>query len=302
MSAHTTAVLQGLFVVFLWATSWVLIKVGLKELPPLTFAGLRYMLAALCLLVVAVLRGDMREVRSLPWAMWRRLLLLGLVAIAVTQGAGFVSLAYLPAVTTNLIWSFSSVGVALLGMIWLAERPRPLQWAGILLALVGAMVYFYPAAIPSGQIVGVVVAVVGVIANAAASLMGREVNRSKQVSPLVVTLVSMGAGAPVMLAAGILIEDTPRISVNGWLIIAWLAVVNTAFAFTLWNRTLRQLTAMESSIVNGTMLIWIPILAVIFLGERIAPREVVGLAMAAVGTLIVQVRRNRSAQAKPGVE
>jgi drug/metabolite transporter (DMT)-like permease len=260
------------------------------------------MLAALCLLVVAVLRGDMKEVRSLPWAMWRRLLLLGLVAIAVTQGAGFVSLAYLPAVTTNLIWSFSSVGVALLGMIWLAERPRPLQWAGILLALVGAMVYFYPAAIPSGQIVGVVVAVVGVIANAAASLMGREVNRSKQVSPLVVTLVSMGAGAPVMLAAGILIEDTPRISVNGWLIIAWLAVVNTAFAFTLWNRTLRQLTAMESSIVNGTMLIWIPMLAVMFLGERIAPREVFGLAMAAVGTLIVQVRRNRSAQAKPGVE
>jgi len=50
-----TALAQALFVTFLWATSWVLIKVGLHEpaLAPLTFAGLRYTLAALVLLPFA---------------------------------------------------------------------------------------------------------------------------------------------------------------------------------------------------------------------------------------------------------
>jgi len=49
MSERVTAVLQALFVTFLWSTSWVLIKIGLEQIPALTFAGLRYSLAFLCL-------------------------------------------------------------------------------------------------------------------------------------------------------------------------------------------------------------------------------------------------------------
>jgi drug/metabolite transporter (DMT)-like permease len=82
----------------------------------------------------------------------------------------------------------------------------------------------------------------------------------------------------------------PVIGLQSWAIIVWLAVVNTAIAFTLWNHTLRTLTAMESSIINGTMLIWIPIFAVLFLGEKITGKEITGLLVAGVGTLIVQLR------------
>jgi drug/metabolite transporter (DMT)-like permease len=87
------------------------------------------------------------------------------------------------------------------------------------------------------------------------------------------------------------IEGIPKIDLMGWAIILWLAIVNTAFAFTLWNHTLRTLTAMESSIINGTMLIWIPIFAVTFLGESISRKEIIGLVAVGIGTLIVQLRR-----------
>ncbi|MBN1566165.1 MAG: DMT family transporter, partial [Anaerolineae bacterium] len=84
---------------------------------------------------------------------------------------------------------------------------------------------------------------------------------------------------------------------RGWAIIAWLAVVNTAFAFTLWNHTQRTLPAVESSILNNTMLIQIAVLAWVFLGEALAAREIAGLALAGFGMLVVQVqpsmRRNR---------
>ncbi|MDL1890548.1 DMT family transporter, partial [Nitrospirales bacterium NOB] len=63
ISSHMRAVLQALFVTLLWSSSWVLIKQGLKDIPALTFAGLRYTLAFLCLLPLAARRGDLRTLR-----------------------------------------------------------------------------------------------------------------------------------------------------------------------------------------------------------------------------------------------
>jgi drug/metabolite transporter (DMT)-like permease len=291
MKSHLSAVVQALFVVFLWATSWVLIKVGLQEIPPLVFAGLRYTLAFTCLVVAFLFSRARKELPIIPKKTLLRLILLGVLFYAGTQGASFVALAYLPAVTVNLLWSFSSVMVALLGIVWLSEKPAILQWAGVMLAIIGALIYFLPIGIPKAQWIGVFVAIGGVLANAISSILGREVNRSAKYHPLVVTLVSMGMGSIVLLSTGVVLEGIPTIDLKGWAIIAWLALVNTAFAFTLWNHTLRTLTAMESSIINGTMLIWIPILAVIFLGEGLNPKQVIGLVVAGLGTLIVQIRR-----------
>jgi drug/metabolite transporter (DMT)-like permease len=179
----------------------------------------------------------------------------------------------------------------LLGIAWLSERPTLFQWSGIVLALVGAFLFFYPVTIPKARLLGVFVSIIGVLANAISSILGRDINRSGQHPPLFVTVVSMGVGSSVLLLIGLFVEGLPLIDLKGWLMILWLAIVNTAFAFTLWNHTLRTLTAMESSIINGTMLIWIPIFAMLFLGERISGKEVIGLITAGLGTLIVQLRR-----------
>jgi drug/metabolite transporter (DMT)-like permease len=285
-----TAVAIALFVVFLWATSWVLIKIGLEEIPALTFAGLRYMLAFICLLPFAVLTQRKPSSPPITGRVFGQLLLLGLLLYAVTQGAIFLALDYLPAVTVNLLWSFSTVTVALFGIIWLAEQPTRFQWVGVALATFGAVIYFLPVNFPAGYISGIIISAVGVLANAGASIVGRNVNRARRLHPLVVTAISMGIGATVLVIAGISSQGFPSITIRGWAIIAWLAVANTAIAFTLWNYTLRDLSATESSIINGTMLIWIPILAVVFLNERVSSKELAGLVVAGVGTLIVQLR------------
>jgi drug/metabolite transporter (DMT)-like permease len=288
--SRLSSITLALFVVFLWATSWVLIKIGLEEIPALTFAGLRYTLAFLCLLPFAFLTQRRTPSPGIPKRILRQLLVLGLLLYTLTQGASFVALSYLPAITVNLLWSFSSVTVALFGIFWLAEKPTRFQWFGIALATLGAVVYFYPAKLPHGYLIGVLVSLVGVLANAGAVIVGRDVNRSRKFHPLIITTISMGVGAIVLLTIGISYQGLPTISLRGWAIIVWLAVVNTAFAFTLWNYTLRTLTATESSIINGTMLIWIPVLAVVFLDERVSSKELLGLVVAGIGTLIVQLR------------
>jgi drug/metabolite transporter (DMT)-like permease len=288
-SPHVRAVLQALFVTFLWSTSWVFIKIGLDEIPALTFAGLRYGLAFLILLPL-LLRDDVRgSVARLTRREWALLAALGVVMYGLTQGAQFLALERLPAQTTSLVLSFSPVVVAIFGRALLAERPAPLQVAGAALFLVGAGTFLYPASFPPGQVVGLIVAVVGLLANAGAALLGRSVNRSTTLPPVAVTLISIGIGSLVLLGAGIGTQGLPDLSLRGWAIVVWLAAVNTAFAFTLWNATLRRLSALESSVVNNTMLIQIAILAWLFLGEELGPRQIVGLVLASAGTLVVQL-------------
>ncbi len=298
MKRHRAAVFQALFVVFLWATSWVFIKIGLEDMPPVIFAGLRYFIAFLLLAIALCYNEAKYEIKRLSVKTWLRLALLGTLLYAVTQGAVFISLAHLSAVTTNLVMSFSATGVAVLSVFWLAEKPTWLQWSGIILAVIGALIYFLPIAIPQSQLFGLSAALVGVAANVISSVLGREINRAEAHHPLVVTTVSMGIGSILLLAAGLFLEAPPTMTLRGWGIIFWLALANTAFAFTVWNHTLRTLTAAESSVIGGTMMIWIPILAVLFLGETISAKEAFGLIITGAGALVVQLRK-RPPTAKP---
>lgn len=291
-SSHTRAILQALLVTFLWSTSFVLIKIGLQDIPALSFAGLRYTFAFLCLLPV-VLRSSVHRaaMRALTRSDWLRLIVLGVLFYAVTQGAQFVGLSYLPSITVSLILNFTTIVVALLGIVLLSERPTRLQWSGVAINLLGVLIYFYPVVLPEGQVIGLVVMLIGMLTNATSAILGRHVNRGALIHPLIVTTISMGIGGVLLLLIGGLSQGLPALSATSWLFVIWLAVVNTAFAFTLWNHTLRALSAMESSIINSTMLVQIAILAWIFLGESFTLQEAIGMALAALGTFVVQTRR-----------
>jgi drug/metabolite transporter (DMT)-like permease len=292
---HTKAILQALFVTFLWSTSWILIKLGLRaDLPALTFAGLRYSLAFLCLAPFVLFNPvHRRTLRGLPGAVWARLAALGVVFYALTQGAQFVGLAFLPAATLTLLLNLTPVVVALSSGLLTGESPARAQWGGILLSVAGALLYFYPLAVPAGQAVGLAVALLGVLANAGSALLGRRVNREAALSPLLVTTISMGVGGGLLLGVGVATQGFGRPGPAQWLIILWLALVNTALAFTLWNHTLRTLTAVESSVINNTMLPQIAVLAWVFLDEPLGARQIAGIALVGVGTLVVQLRGQR---------
>ena len=75
--------------------------------------------------------------------------------------------------------------------------------------------------------------------------------------------------------------------------VAWLAVVNTVFAFTSWNRALRTPTAVESRIIDGTMPGQIVRLAWLFSSERLRWPPGLGFSVAAAGTYIVHIRRRQ---------
>ena len=288
LSSRTRAVLQALFVTVLWSLSWVLIKRSIDEIPPLLFAGLRYMMAFVILL--PGVRRYKPVIRGLTKYQWGMLFVLGLVFYTFTQGGQFLTLKYLDAVSFSLILNFTSVLVAVFGIFFLKETPNRLQWIGIFIFLVGVIVYFSSEKLAGGSLLGFVLAIFTVSANAGASMLGRAVNWQQNIPPLVVTVISMGIGSVILLTAGLLMDGWPVLSFNSWFVILTLAVVNTAFAFTLWNKTLQVLSSVESSMINNTMLVQIALLAWLFLGETLTVVNIFGLTLAAAGVFLANIK------------
>lgn len=297
------AILLAVVVTIIWSTSWVLIKIGLADIPAMTFAGLRYMLASL-LFFPLLLKKDIREqIKRLSGHQWAVMVLLGIVLYTIGQGGQFLGLAYLPSVTVSLILNLSALFVAIVSSITIKERLTWLQWLGVLLNLAGVVIYFNPASNPMhGHWLGWLFAVLSLLGNSVGSIIGREVNRSARIHPIVITGISMTIGSALMLLTGILWQGLPPLSTQSIWIIVILAVVNTAVCFTIWNYTQQTLMATETAILNNTMLVYISVLAWIFLDEKQSPMGIVGLILALVGAMLVQIQLKKQPDTpRPGM-
>lgn len=284
------AILLALLVTVLWSTSWVLIKIGLRnELPALSFAGMRYGMAFL-FLVPAVLASPRERaiLKSLNRSDWWTLSLLGVVIYTFAQSAQFISLAYLPSAMVSLVLNLSPAVVGIMSIFWWHEKAGRLQWFGIGLCLAGTLLYFLPIVEGGLALAGILAALVALTANSASTLMGRHVNLQSHLSPLTITFVSMGIGSGLMLLSGGILYGFGNPSLTDWGIIAWMALVNTSFAYTLWNQTQRSLTPVESSLILSLMMPLIAFFAWVFLGETLSAKEIWGLVLVGLGVLIVQ--------------
>ena len=286
---HTREVTIALFVTLLWSSSWILIRVGLDDesLQPISFAGLRYSVAAVALGAVIAARPPLRRrVAQLDRPTVRRFAVLGVVYFAVTQGAQFVAIDAQPAATSSLMLAPTALLVAVMSRRSIGEAVRLRQFAGSALIVVGAVLYF--AGDLGATWIGMIASIVGLVANASGALLGRQVNRDADVSPVVVTAVSMAVGASILVVVGSVVEGPPQLSIASLAIIGWLAIVNTALAFTLWNAVQRRLAAVETAAINNTMLIQIAVLAWVFLGESPGVTGMAGIVVVSLGAFLSQ--------------
>jgi drug/metabolite transporter (DMT)-like permease len=290
---HRRAIGAAIMVTVLWSSSWILIRVGLddEDLAPLTFAGLRYASAAVVLFVWVGSRASSRaELVNLDGRTLGGLAVLGVVFVAVTQGAQFIAIDSQPAATTSLVLAPTALCVAIVSAVAIGERSTHRQLIGSVLVVAGAGFYF--AGDLGATVIGMVAAVTALVANVAGALLGRAINRRAELSPAVITAVSMSIGAGVLLGTGLATEGWPTLSSRLTLIIGWLAIVNTALAFTVWNWSKREHAAVESAAINNTMLVQIACLAWLFLGESPGPIGATGIAIVTFGAFLTTTIRS----------
>jgi drug/metabolite transporter (DMT)-like permease len=285
-SPRKKAILEALLVTFLWSSSYIFTKFGLEDIKPLTLVGLRYLIASIVLVPIALSRG---EHKNLTRDDWLKLAILGFLGYTVAQGLQCVGLSYIPAVMVTLILNFTPLVVMAMNILLTGEYPNRTQIAGMVLVLTGAVLFFSDKLV-GGTLTGVLITFVSGLGWAGYMVAGKLLFKEKRVSPLGNTAFAMGFGTALISASALLFEGLAPIPLTGWAIIIWLGVVNTAAAFFMWNHALETIDAFELSIMQNTMLIQITILSMVFLGERLAPIKYVYMALVFVGVYIVQTR------------
>ncbi len=283
----------------LWGLALVLVKLGLRDVPPLTLAAARYVLGALTLLSFRALRR--REVAALGGVVRNRsVIALGALLYAAVPAAQFVAIDRIEAGTFNFVFqSGIPLILAFTAGFILHERTTLREWVGV--AFVVAGVYaFYPS-VPSGpELAGALLAVAAAAGIGASNLIQRRVMQTPGTSSLDVTFVSMAIGALLLTVVALVAEGTPRLTASMVALVVFLGVVTTALAFTMWHEAMRGLKALHAGIIASGQIFEVPILAVIILGESFTYRQWIGSAIVLAGILIVQASQqaqHRTAQA-----
>ncbi len=288
--SHIINIAEAFLVVVIWATSWIIIKNNLSDIPPLFFAGARYFLASVFLLIWCFSSGRIREVRTIERKTWPLLVLLGIAMYAAAQGGQYVALSYLPSNHVSLFMNFSPVFISLLGVLVLGEKLTLLKGSGILIYIAGISIYFLPLTGGGGKTIGYTAASVCFISHIIASLTGRYLNKTRKASPMVITAVTMFIGGTLLFIIGTAVEGFTAFTISGIISLLILVIINTCLTFPLWNKTLRYLSASESSMISSTMLIFVAILAWYFLKEVPTIKETAGIVLSVSGVMLVQKR------------
>jgi drug/metabolite transporter (DMT)-like permease len=283
------AIFEALLVTFLWSTSYILIRIGLEEINPLPFAAYRYIIASCILLFPLFYKIRNGEINSFNKKTIFKFLLLGFTGYFIAQGLQFFGLYFLNSVTVTFILNLTPIFVLVFGIIFLKERPTTVQLIGILLTIFGVIIFFYSFLADLDMMSGMLITFVSGLGWAAYMVISRHYLGKNNEDVISITSISMLLGALMLLGVTGVTGNIISVSLNGWIIILWLSLVNTALAFTLWNHALKTLKAVEQSILQNSMLIQITILAFIFLQESITLQKIIGMLFVFIGVLIVQL-------------
>jgi len=133
-------VAPGIFVL-LWATGFLIAKLGVPYAQPMTILAMRFVLAAIMMATVAA-------VTRAPWPRsWRtigHIAVIGILLHAVYLGGCYIAIyGGMPAGMVALIAGFQPILTATIAGPVLGERTRPAQWIGIAIGFVGLMMVLW---------------------------------------------------------------------------------------------------------------------------------------------------------------
>jgi len=289
---HIIALGQMFVVTLLWSSSFPIHKVLLNAgMPPLTLAAYRYFLAALILVTALGIRWRKnkatREHSPPGRAYILPLLIIGLCMYGA-QGIHMTALSLLTASDSGLVsMTWAPIAVGLLMLMFDRRLPRFWQCIGFGLVLTGLFLYF-PADLQKARALGIGLNILSSSTWAVAVIITHRVIRRTQTSSLQLTAISMLAGSSLLLVVALLHDRAyvPPLWQAGWL--GYLALVNTAVGFALYNHTMRVLAPFELVVFQDSMVVQVGILSAIFLGEVITPSMAFGMIVVVIGIVIVQ--------------
>jgi drug/metabolite transporter (DMT)-like permease len=278
----------------IWGSTWLFIKLGLEDLPPLTFAGIRFVISCAIVFTIIRIRGI-----QLPRARadWFLLAVTGILSFGFNYGLVFWGEQHISSGLAALLQStLPAFGLVFAHFHLPAERLSWTRIAGVVLGVCGvAVVFSNQLAIAGRQALAGCVALILSAACAAYSNVLVKAH-AKNLNPAITTGGQMLFGLLLLLAVGIPLEGNPfRFHWTRMAVIAllYLAIVGSVIAFMLYYWLVQNMDVTKSMLIALVTPVVAVILGMIVLNEEFGWRTLAGGAMIISGIALIVVRANR---------
>lgn len=281
----------------IWGSTWLFIKIGLTDLPPFTFAGIRFVIAALILVLLIA-------IRRVPWPRsrsdWTLIAIVGFLQFTLNYGLVFWGEQHIPSGLAAVLQAmFPLFGMVIAHFYLPQERMTLARILGVLLGVFGVAVIF------SDQLsIGGTRALLGSLALVLSAFFGSYGNvlvkaRGGKIDPMVLAAGQMIFGMVPLLAIGISLEGNPlNLRWTGMAVISlmYLVVVGSVIAFALYYWLVRNMDVTNTMLIALVTPVVAVLLGMIVLHEQFNWRLLAGGACIISGLgLIVLRRRKREA-------
>jgi drug/metabolite transporter (DMT)-like permease len=284
----------------IWGSTWLFIKIGVSVIPPITFAGVRFLVATIVLFLVVYLRKlplpNTRED-------WTLLLTTGILSFTLNYGLLFWGEARTTSGLAAILQTIIPVFGLLLAHYYLPNEP--MTWAktsGVLLGIAGVVIIFVTQLHGEGPsaFAGSVAIVVGAFCVAWSNVMVK--SRGTHLHPAVLAAGQMACGFVPLLIAGWAIEGNPfLLHWTGPAVIAlfYLALVGSCCAFLLFYWLLRRVEVTKTMLISLVTPAIAVLLGLWWLHEQITWYIVAG-GICIMGGILFTIRsRKRVTRNKP---
>jgi drug/metabolite transporter (DMT)-like permease len=288
--------LYGLLVL-IWSSTWVGIKIGLEDCPPLLGAGVRFSVAGLVLLALAAVQR--RPLRT----DWLLAAVLALAPFAFAYGLVYWGEQYVPSGLAAVLFGILPLYTAVLGSVLLHDEPlRAPLLLGVLIGIGGLSLAF----LESVELGSAEKAALGASALALAPLGAAvgsiaQKRRAAELDAVVLNGWAMLVGGLLLLPVSALTEDWGDFAWTAESVgsIAYLALFGSAIAFVTLTVLLRHISALAVGFLAMLLPFGALVFGAVLYDESITPRAVGGAALVATGLLIAQWSRRTRTQPAP---
>lgn len=277
-----------------WGSTWLFIKTGLEDLPPFTFAAVRFVIAPAGLLVLMRLRR-IRFPRG--WQAWRFIAVTGMLTFALNYGLVFWAELHISAGLAAILYC-TMPGFGLIFAHFMV-REEALSWlkaVGVILSFAGVVVIFFDQVQVDDRYAffGSAAIVLASVGTAMAATLVKL--HGKTMPSLALTTGQMLVGLGPLLVLGLVLEGNPLVhnwTVQAWIAVLYLAILGSAMTFWLLNWLIKHVEVTITNLIPlGSTLVTV-VLGKWFLDESLRLQTFFGGAMILVGMLISTKRRRR---------
>jgi drug/metabolite transporter (DMT)-like permease len=293
-SRKTIVYLEALFAVIVWGATFVATKVALREASPATIVWLRFGMGVLILGAAALARRQFALPSLREWAYFALLGFLGVTFHQWLQATGLITAA---ATTTAWIVATIPVFTALLGWLFLKERPGWQGVAGIGLAALGVLLIVSHGdlgALARGSFgsVGDFLILVSAINWAVFSVFSRHGLKSHPAARMMfyVMLTGWVFAAVWLFGFGPGLGELAQISAPGWVSLLVLGIFGSGLAYIAWYDALQELPAGQLSVFIYIEPLVTVVVAAAVLGEPVTAASLAGGALTLGGVYLVNRR------------